>query len=46
LQFKGSYPSGQTNTGVLTIGNASGVQVWNSNGSAVYGSLYLTGQTN
>jgi hypothetical protein len=47
LQFKGSYPSGQTNTGVLTIGgNSSGVQVWNSNGSAVYGRLYLTGQTN
>ncbi len=46
LQFKGSYPSGQTNNGTLTIGNSSGVQVWNSDGSAVFGKLYLTGNTN
>ncbi len=46
LQFKGSYPPGQTNNGTLTIGNSSGVQVWNSDGSAVFGKLYLTGNTN
>jgi large repetitive protein len=46
LQFKGSYPPGQTNNGTLIIGNPSGIQVWNVNGSAAFGTLYLTGKTN